>query len=62
MERRRGNTGWYRFWLNGERRSSPVLPGERAADLAQQYARWEPMLDFKRLNDTAPLCTENRLE
>ena len=57
-----GNVDWYRFWLNGEKRSTPVLPGESASDLAQQYARWEPMLDFKRLNDTAPPCTENRLQ
>ena len=57
-----GNVDWYKFWLNGEKRTVPLVAGETVASLAQQYARWEPMRTFKQLGDTGPVCTDDRLQ
>jgi hypothetical protein len=51
-----GNVDWYRFWLKGEQRSEPLLAGETAATLGEQYRRWGQMAEFKRAADAEPRC------
>jgi hypothetical protein len=53
-----GNVDWYRFWLKGEERSEPVLPGESAETLRQQYARWRQMAELKQVDDRRPRCSD----
>jgi hypothetical protein len=42
-----GNVDWYRFWLEGGRRSEPVLPLETMMTLNEQYVKWDQMADMK---------------
>lgn len=51
-----GNVDWFRFWLNGEERDVPVVPGETARTLAAQYVRWREMAELKRADDARPRC------
>jgi dipeptidyl aminopeptidase/acylaminoacyl peptidase len=51
-----GNVDWYRFWLSNERRSEPLLAGETATTLKDQYARWDQMLALKEAVDGKPGC------
>ncbi|MBV8501564.1 MAG: hypothetical protein JO006_07595 [Paucibacter sp.] len=51
-----GNVDWYKFWLNGERRSEVVVPGETESSLKDQYVRWEQMSRLKDAADKQPSC------
>ncbi|MBX3621270.1 MAG: hypothetical protein KF891_14970 [Rhizobacter sp.] len=51
-----GNVDWYRFWLQGEERVQPVIPGETLQSLQAQYVRWRQMEGLKRSVDQQPLC------
>jgi hypothetical protein len=42
-----GNVDWYRFWLQGARRSELVLPMETDVALKDQYTRWDQMAEMK---------------
>lgn len=57
-----GNVDWYRFWLNGEKRTEPSLPGETAESLTQQYQRWDQMRTLKDADDKTPVCDKDRLQ
>lgn len=54
-----GNVDWYRFWLQGERRSAPVIPTETPTSLQAQYARWEEMAALKHAADREPGCSRH---
>jgi hypothetical protein len=51
-----GNVDWYRFWLQGARRSEPVLTLETAVTLKEQYVRWGQMADMKAAATRKPGC------
>ena len=51
-----GNVDWFGFWLKDGRRTEPVLQGETAQALAEQYRRWDQMAELKRVDDTKPMC------
>ena len=51
-----GNLDWYRFWLKGEARTEPFLPGETVTSLKAQYAAWRQMETMKAANDKLPRC------
>jgi hypothetical protein len=51
-----GNVDWFRFWLNGERRTEPLLPRETTSTLQDQYTRWAQLADLKRAADAGPAC------
>lgn len=55
-----GNVDWFRFWLNGEARTEPMLWGEDAAALQDQYRRWQEMAGLKRADDARPDCARKR--
>jgi len=43
-----GTVDWFRFWLQGYERTSPVTEaGETSASLSAQYARWERLCRLK---------------
>ena len=52
-----GNVDWYRFWLNGEKRSELFVPMETVASLNEQYARWEQLEKLKEAADAKPRCS-----
>ena len=52
-----GNVDWFKFWLNGQRRSELVLPEETDASLSDQYARWNQMATLKTATDKKPRCS-----
>lgn len=56
-----GNVDWYRFWLKGERREAPVIPGETAQGLQAQYLRWEQMDGMRAAADAQPRCVRKPL-
>lgn len=56
-----GNVDWYRFWLKGERRQEPVVSGETADSLQDQYRRWEQMAVMKAAVDEQPRCVRTAL-
>ncbi len=56
-----GNVDWYRFWLKGERRQVPVVPGETADSLQDQYRRWDQMAVMKAAVDEQPRCVRTAL-
>lgn len=51
-----GNVDWYRFWLAGGERAEAVLPGETAAALQDQYARWRQMAALAAADAARPGC------
>ena len=51
-----GNVDWYRFWLQGARRSEPLLPMETTVALKDQYVRWDQMADMKAAAKGKPGC------
>lgn len=51
-----GNVDWYRFWLQGARRSEPLLPLETTGTLKEQYVRWDQMADMKAAAKGKPGC------
>jgi dipeptidyl aminopeptidase/acylaminoacyl peptidase len=51
-----GNVDWFRFWLQGQERSVPLLAGEDAAALGAQYRRWRELAELKRADDARPAC------
>ena len=51
----------YRFWLQGERRQVPVVPGETADSLQYQYRRWDQMAVMKAALDEQPCCSRTAL-
>lgn len=51
-----GNVDWFRFWLQEEQRTVPVLHGETTASLQAQYGRWQQMAELKRADATKPIC------
>ncbi|EGJ12171.1 S9 family peptidase [Rubrivivax benzoatilyticus] len=51
-----GNVDWYRFWLLGEERHDPVLKGETAQTLEQQYTRWRQMAELRGADERRPRC------
>ena len=51
-----GNVDWYDFWLQGKERSEPLLAGEDAKTLREQYSRWRQMKVLKAADDTRPRC------
>ncbi|RQO58052.1 hypothetical protein DBR47_14815 [Paucibacter sp. KBW04] len=51
-----GNVDWFRFWLNGEKRSKLLVPAETEVSLKQQYLRWEQMAKMKLAQDAKPGC------
>ncbi len=51
-----GNVDWYSFWLNGEERTEPYLPGESDETLRAQYRRWRQMAELKKADDARPVC------
>ncbi|MCE4554641.1 prolyl oligopeptidase family serine peptidase [Roseateles cellulosilyticus] len=51
-----GNLDWFRYWLKGEKRTSPSLPGETASSIQGQYDAWDQMAKMKAANDEKPLC------
>ncbi|HEY1129946.1 MAG TPA: hypothetical protein VGF12_11115 [Roseateles sp.] len=51
-----GNVDWYRYWLKGERRTTPFLAGETAASLQAQYESWDQMEKMKVDVDAKPRC------
>lgn len=51
-----GNVDWYRFWLKGEKRTTPMLAGETVVSLRAQYEAWEQMEKLKALDDGRPRC------
>ena len=53
-----GNVDWYRFWLNGEKRSELVVPMETVASLNEQYTRWEQLERLKDAADAKPRCIQ----
>ncbi|MGM9484941.1 alpha/beta hydrolase family protein [Roseateles sp. NT4] len=53
-----GNVDWYRFWLNGERRSELIIPTETTDSLRQQYERWDQMVKLKVEADAKPRCQD----
>jgi dipeptidyl aminopeptidase/acylaminoacyl peptidase len=55
-----GNVDWYRFWLKGEERTEPLVPGETEASLKEQYVRWRQMAELKKADDAKPRCAPNR--
>lgn len=54
-----GNVDWYRFWLQGARRSELVLPKETAVNLKDQYARWDQMAEMKAAAKDKPGCARD---
>lgn len=51
-----GNVDWYRFWLLGEERREPVLNGETAESLHNQYTRWRQMAELRSADALRPRC------
>ncbi|MGC4075830.1 MAG: hypothetical protein QM702_02105, partial [Rubrivivax sp.] len=51
-----GHVDWFTFWLQGRERTDLMLPGETAADLQAQYARWRQMVELKRADEARPRC------
>lgn len=51
-----GNVDWYRFWLRGELRTVPILPGETSASLQAQNDAWQQMATLKTADDAKPRC------
>lgn len=51
-----GNVDWFRFWLQGQKRTRPMLAGETATSLRVQYGAWEQMAAMKATNDLKPRC------
>lgn len=51
-----GNVDWFRFWLQGEERSEPLLWGESDMALKDQYRRWQEMARLKQADDARPAC------
>jgi hypothetical protein len=51
-----GNLDWYRFWLQGEERTEPLLAAETSASLKTQYEAWRQMKKMKADGDAKPRC------
>ena len=51
-----GNVDWYRFWLKGEQRLTPVFALETEASLRSQYQAWQQMRVLKAADDARPRC------
>lgn len=51
-----GNVDWYRFWLQDEQRTVPLLRHETTEQLREQYLRWTQMADLKRADEAKPRC------
>lgn len=55
-----GNVDWYRFWLQGAERREPVLPGETAESLQNQYTRWRQMSELRSADELRPRCVRQQ--
>jgi hypothetical protein len=51
-----GNVDWYRFWLQDAERREPVMVGETAESLQNQYTRWRQMAELRRADELRPRC------
>ena len=52
-----GNVDWFRFWLLDTEREEPLLAGETAESLRNQYTRWRQMSELRRVDQRRPPCT-----
>lgn len=52
-----GNIDWFKFWLKGEQRATPLLATETEESLKAQYDAWRQMADLKKADDGRPRCS-----
>ncbi|MBE0546688.1 MAG: hypothetical protein IH627_03325 [Rubrivivax sp.] len=57
-----GNVDWYRFWLKGEDRRQPSIPGETLESLRDQYTRWNQMSELQRADASRPRCARQSFD